>query len=67
MTGSFSYFALYYRKTGWKHYKQEDFLMEKWKKRFIPPRKNAHYGCNNGSTEINNFGNDSEDEMLKFA
>ncbi len=29
----------------------------------ISPRKNAHYGCNNGSTEINNFGNDSEDEM----
>ena len=22
-----------------------------------------YYGCNNGSTEINNFGNDSEDEM----
>ena len=31
----------------------------------ISPRKNAHYGCNNGTTEINNFGNDSDEEMLE--
>ena len=30
----------------------------------ISPRKNAHYGCNNGSTEINNFGTDAEDELF---
>ena len=34
-----------------------------YSKRLFILKYKRYYGCNNGSTEINNFGNDSEDEM----